>query len=257
MRIHNWRQVSAGVFHDFHTSWLAHIKEALNAGVLPEGFYALAEQQAGDFGPDVVALKWGFQDFGDALPFHSTSHDGSGDDRGLVALAEAPPAVQLTVEAAEETEYYLAKRRSVVIRHSSDDRVVAIVELVSPANKHTLDRVHEFCEKVVSALKGGVHVLIVDLLSNTKSTTDGIHGAIWEALLAGDYDVPDGSPLTLAAYCATRPIKAFVEPTAVGRELINMPLFLTQAHYVTVPLVATYEQAYAGVPQRWRGVIEL
>ena len=64
------------------------------------------------------------------------------------------------------------------------------------------------------------------------------------------------SPQTLASYCAKRPIKAFVEPTAVGRELIDMPLFLTPTHYVSVPLGATYQQAYAGVPERWRSVIE-
>lgn len=254
MRIHNWRLANAGIFHDFHTSWLAHIKETLNAGVLPSGFYALAEQQAGDYGPDVVALKWGFDDLHNSDPHQPGGSDDC--ETGLVALAEAPPAVQLAVEASEETEYYLARRRSVVIRHSSDDQVVAIIEIVSSANKHSTDRVQDFCEKVVTALKGGVHVMVLDLLSNTNAAPDGMHAAIWDALLAGYYTASTDMPLTLASYCAHRPIKAFVEPTAIGRDLIDMPLFLTPTHYVTVPLKATYEQAYAGVPQRWRRVIE-
>lgn len=222
MLIHDWRQVGAGTFHHFHNAWITHLCEALNAGRFPKDVYALGEQQTGD----------------------------------MVAVAEAPPKVQLAVEAGEETEYYFAKRRSVVIRHSSDDRVVAFIEIVSPANKHSPERVHEFCEKVVTALKEGVHVLVFDLLSNTKAAADGMHGAIWEELLAGDYTAPAESPLTLASYCAKRPVKAFVEPTAVGCELIDMPLFLTPTHYVSVPLGVTYQQAYAGVPQRWRSVIE-
>ena len=132
MRIHDWRRVSAGIFHDFHTTWLSHIKEALNAGVLPEGFYALAEQQTGDFSPDVVALHLGFQDLSGSPTYEPSTGFDEDKDGGMVALAEAPPRVQLAVEAGEETEYYFAKRRSVVIRHSSDDRVVAIIEIVSP-----------------------------------------------------------------------------------------------------------------------------
>lgn len=256
MKVHDWRRVGAGIFHDFHTTWLSHIKEALNAGILPEGFYALAEQQAGDFGPEVVALHLGFQDLSGSPPYEPADDGDTDQDGGMVAVAEAPPVVRLAVEAGEETEYYFAKRRSVVIRHSSDDRVVAIIEIVSPANKHTSERVHEFCEKVVTALKEGVHVLVIDLLSNTNAASDGMHGAIGDALLAGSYTPPDDSPLTLASYCAKRPIKAFVEPTAVGCELIDMPLFLLPTHYVSVPLVATHTQAYAGVPQRWRSVIE-
>lgn len=256
MKIHDWRRVSAGIFHDFHTTWLSHIKESLNAGILPEGFYALAEQQTGDFGPDVVALHLGFQDLSGSPPYEPSGDRDTDHDGGMVAVAEVPPVVRLAVEAGEETEYYFAKRRSVVIRHSSDDRVVAFIEIVSPANKHSTERVHEFCEKVVTALKEGVHVLVMDLLPNTKAASEGMHGAIWDELLAGNYTAPADSPQTLASYCAKRPIKAFVEPTAVDRELIDMPLFLTPTHYVSVPLRATYQQAYAGVPERWRSVIE-
>ena len=99
-------------------------------------------------------------------------------------------------------------------------------------------------------------MLVIDLLSNTKATPDGIHAAIWEALLAGNYSADMTTPLTLASYCAKRPVKAFLEPTAIGQDLIDMPLFMTPTHYVLVPLIKTYEQAYAGVPQRWRSVIE-
>jgi hypothetical protein len=35
-----------------------------------------------------------------------------------------------------------------------------------------------------------------------------------------------------------------------------MPLFLTEELYVNVPLEATYQAAYRGVPKRWRDVLE-
>jgi hypothetical protein len=48
---------------------------------------------------------------------------------------------------------------------------------------------------------------------------------------------------------------AYVEPTAVGLPLTEMPLFLTKTHYIRTPLEKTYMQAWAGVPERWRRVI--
>ena len=47
-----------------------------------------------------------------------------------------------------------------------------------------------------------------------------------------------------------------IPPTAVGRPLIEMPLFLTPDEYVNVPLEATYQGAYRGVPRRWRDVLD-
>jgi hypothetical protein len=35
-----------------------------------------------------------------------------------------------------------------------------------------------------------------------------------------------------------------------------MPLFLTLDHYVNIPLEATYQTAWHGVPKRWKRVIE-
>jgi hypothetical protein len=60
----------------------------------------------------------------------------------------------------------------------------------------------------------------------------------------------------LAAYSAGPCKRAYVEPTAVGRALIDMPLFLEPEIYVNVPLEATYQAAYRGVPRRWQRVLE-
>jgi hypothetical protein len=60
----------------------------------------------------------------------------------------------------------------------------------------------------------------------------------------------------LAAYSAGPVKQAYVEPTAVGRKLIDRPLFLEPDEYVDVPLEATYMAAYRGVPRRWKDVLE-
>ena len=45
MPIHDWQRVDAGVFHDFHIAWIASLSQALNQGILPADYYALAEQR--------------------------------------------------------------------------------------------------------------------------------------------------------------------------------------------------------------------
>jgi hypothetical protein len=47
MPVHDWTQVEAGIFHAFHVAWIGEIQKRLNAGMLPKGYYALAEQHAG------------------------------------------------------------------------------------------------------------------------------------------------------------------------------------------------------------------
>ncbi len=41
-RLH--RTFEAGIFHTFHTVWIAEIRNVVNGGLLPADFYALAEQ---------------------------------------------------------------------------------------------------------------------------------------------------------------------------------------------------------------------
>jgi hypothetical protein len=42
----------------------------------------------------------------------------------------------------------------------------------------------------------------------------------------------------------------------VGDVLPDMPLYLTPAFYVNVPLEMTYCTAYDAVPRRWRDVLD-
>jgi hypothetical protein len=219
--------------------------------LLPEGYYALAEQHAGRSIADVLTLRARLAPPGPAwLP----------PDTGGIALAEAPPRVQRkqTVERRTGEPAARVRRRSLGIRHVSGHRLVALIEIVSPANKDRTEHVEELADKAVAALEYGIHLLVVDLFPPTRHDPGGIHGAIVQSLeQSGEtYGLPAGRPLTLASYVAGPPVEIYLEHLAVGAILAEMPLFLRPDRYINVPLEPTYQAAYRGMPAFWRDVLE-
>jgi hypothetical protein len=244
MPIHDWSRVPVGTFHHFHQFWVAELCARLNEGVLPDDHYAMVEQAAGPVEPDVLTLQ--------------TNGNGTGGQggppQGAIALAVAQPRVRVT--ALAEKENYVRKQSTIAIRHASDDRIVALVEVVSYGNKSSRHAIRAFVEKAAEALCRGFHLLVLDLHRPTPRDPQGIHGAIWSEIEDDGYVAPPDKPLRLAAYAAGSPKQAFVEPVAVGDVLIDMPLFLDPEAYVYVPLEAAYQAAYRRVPLRWRRVLE-
>jgi hypothetical protein len=244
MPVHDWTRVHAGIFHDFHSAWVIHLKESLNGGVLPPDYYAIAEQRAGQVSPDELTLRSGDQDLA-----------SSRSKSPIAAVAEAPPKVSLMLrpQAREDA----LKRRTLTIRHTGDDRIIALVEIVSPANKDRRSSVEEFADKAISSLKQGYHLLVVDLLPPGRHDPQGMHGATWKKIDEDQpYQVAPEKPLTMASYAADLIPSAYVEPVALGAALPDMPLFLDPRWYVPTPLEKTYCEAFSGVPERWRSVIE-
>jgi hypothetical protein len=246
MPVHDWTRVEPGIFHAFHTAWIGEIQKVLNGGLLPSGFYALAEQHAGRFVADVLTLQAPVA-LAEALP----PLPGAGG----TAVAQAPPRVRLRQVIEPSAR---ALRRTLAVRHVSGHRLVALLEVVSPANKDRAGHLEEFAAKAASALHLGVHVLIADLFPPGPYDPQGIHGAIREELdPEGEaYELPAGEPLTFAGYLGGARVEAFVEHLAVGGRLPEMPLFLQPDLYVDVPLESTYSAAYPGMPGYWRQVLE-
>jgi hypothetical protein len=155
-----------------------------------------------------------------------------------------------------EPEPFTRRQRSVVVRHASDDRIIAVIEILSAGNKSSGKEFQAFVSKAVDFLDRGYHLLLIDLQPRTNRDPDGIYPAIWAEAGGTPQPIPADKPLTLAAYDAGPPIDAYVEPVAIGDALIDMPLFLAPGWYVSVPLEATYQAAYRGVPRRFRQVLE-
>src|SRR5436309_2308210 len=101
MPIHDWTRVRANRFHDFHQSWTLAIRNALNAGLLPDGFVALAEQITGGPEPDVVTLS---------LP----RVPGEGETGGRV-IADAAPKTRVRTQS--DAHAYARKANRVTVRH--------------------------------------------------------------------------------------------------------------------------------------------
>jgi hypothetical protein len=243
MPIHDWTRVEAGIFHHFHQAWISELAGTLNEGRLPPDFYALAEQFAGGKGPDVLTLQ------GPARGAAPETEPPSG-----IMLAEAPPQVQFHLKA--EGDWYVAKANSVVVRHVSGHRVVAVLEIVSSGNKNSRRDLQQFVTKAIDLLKVGVHLLIVDLYPPGPRDPAGIHKLIWDEFIDNDFELPQGKPLTLAAYASATYPEAFVQPVSVGSVLPDMPLFLSADVYVPVPLETTYQSAWQKMPAYWREVLE-
>lgn len=237
MPIHDWTRVYAGIFHDFHQTWCVRIRERLNAGLLPPDHYALVDQAAVGVEPDVITLQDRTDD----------SEPGGG-----VATLAAPK----TRFVAELGKFSPRRKNTVAVRHVSDDRVVAMVEVLSPGNKESNRAFRAFLDKTVDLLAKGVHLLLIDLHPPTPRDPRGIHSAISEEVAGVEFIPPEGEPLTTVAYEATVPPRAYIEPLRVGGALPDMPVFLRPGVHVLLPLEETYMSAYDSVPLRWRKVIE-
>jgi Protein of unknown function (DUF4058) len=245
--VHDWTLVEAGIFHSFHTTWIAEINTALNDGLLPKGYYSLAEQHAGEAIADVLTL---YESRPEPEPLPPPPATGG------TILADAPPRVQR--KQTLQRDSMLERRRSIAVRHVSNHRLVALLEIVSPANKDRAAHVADFVSKAVDALEIGVHLLLVDLFPPGKHDRSGLHGAIQERLTHRDepYDLPRDTPLTVASYVSQREVDVYLEHLAVGATLPEMPLFLRPDRYVSVPLESTCSAAFKGMPSIWRDVLE-
>lgn len=218
MPIHDWTSVDAGIFHDFDLSWIAEFQRALNSGLLPGGYDALAEQLTGKFGPDVPTLE-------------------------SRSIGRSPPSPN--PRAASPWPMLLPGD------HAPAGVGRAPVTCRPPSRPHEPDRQGPFAafiHKAEQALLSGIHLLIVDLFLPTRRDPDGIHRVIWGGEGEGDFALRDDKPLTCVSYLGDPEMQVFLEPVAVGDLLPEMPLFLPRQTYVAVPLEATYNAAWESVP---------
>ena len=111
MPVHDWTRVSDGTFHDFHYSWVLEIKRALKRGLLPKGYYVMAEQLGGDLGaPDVLTLQTA-----------CTPPESDDPLSGTATLTETPPIVRARTTISRDS--YMRVQRTLVILHTSNDRI--------------------------------------------------------------------------------------------------------------------------------------
>lgn len=241
MPIHDWTRVDAGLFHDFHQDWTIEVRRALNAGLLPPGYVALADQQTGGPIPDVLTLHRRPKDAGPRGP------------AGGLAVGTVPPRARFVV--AGENDTYARRANRIRIQHRPGE-VVAVIEIVSPGNKSSRNALRAFARKAGDLIWQGIHLLVVDLFPPSERDPQGIHKAIWDEITEQPFELPPDKPLTVAAYQAAGTKTAYVEPVAVGDELPSLPIFLTEDEYVPAPLEETYRASWAVFPADFKEMLE-
>jgi hypothetical protein len=238
MPTHDWTRVRPNRFHDFHQGWTIAIRNALNSGRLPPGYFAMVEQKADGAEPDVITLE--------------LNPPTSPAEVELAVDLHPPQARFVTLS---EAVGYARKANRITIRYPDGD-VVAVVEIVSPGNKDSRHALRAFARKAVAFLQAGVNLLIVDLFPLGRRDAQGIHKVIWDRLPDEPFTLSRDKPLTLAAYAAGTETVAYIEPVAVGDPLPDMPIFLTADRHVHCPLEATYQTAWEQFPAPLRGPLE-
>lgn len=236
--MHDWTRVGANRYHNFHHVWTTTILNALNAGVLPPPFIALAEQTTGGPRPDVVTLEAPRRT--DADPF-------------APGPVMAPPKTRVVTRTKKYN--YSLKTNRVSIQHP-DGRVVAVIELVSPGNKDSRHAIRNFARKAARLLRAGIHLLIADPFPPGPRDPAGIHKVIWDEIESEPFALPPDKPLTLVSYEAGETITAYIEHYAVGDPLPDMPIYLADEYYVMCPLEQTYLEAWAVFPAVLKGPLE-
>lgn len=241
MPIHDWTRVERASFHDFHQSWMIFMKQALNGGLLPEGYFAHAERHMGRFESDLLTLS-SPTPTAPRLNGHADSYSPTGG----VAVATKPPKATKQLMAGP------SRRATVAVRVVGTNRLVALVEIASASNKDRADSVNAYVKKAFTALHHRVNVVHLDLLPPTKFTPDGLGGAIWTALEGDDYPFSRESPLAADSFQAGDVFDLYANPLAVGDELPDVPLFLDEDRYIELPLAPTYQSAFQSIAPKDR-----
>lgn len=243
MGVHDWSRVADREYHDFHNRWVARITEFLNLGRMPAGYYARCEQKYGTPIADVLTLFSPEPRNGEANGHFAPSSGNVG-----VALAVAPPRLK-SVQFEPPPGY---RNRAVVIRQESNERPVAILEVVSRSNKDGPAKRDDFVEKVRITLDAGIHVVLLDLLPPNEHTPGGLHAAISAEMscLVEPFEPswqPADRPVALLSYLAQRPAaRAYFDFLQVGDPFPDLPLFLNAERYINLPLTETYDETFRG-----------
>ena len=222
MPVHDWTQVDAGLFHDFHQGWTIALRNALNSGGLPPDLFSHARRSEYlhvlPSVPDVLTLQ--------------LSHAAAAPEpRGPLAYPWLPNHQQVGAAVKRtEANAYAKKANRITVRHRHGD-VVAAIEIVSPGNKAGWAEFRAFVQKSANLIAQGVHLLVIDLFPPGPRDPRGIGNAIWDEFNDQGVEMPSGKPRTLASFDAGSQT-AYMEYVVVGDVLPAMPLFLKPDFYV-------------------------
>ncbi len=167
---------------------------------------------------------------------------GASNGGGVATAVWAPPRPTLAVATDPPAPDTYEVR---VYDERSGQRLVAAIEIVSPANKDRPERRHAFLAKCAAMLQQGVCVAIVDIVT---SRCANLYRELMEFLGQPDPSFPEEEPSLYAASIRWSDrndrwrLEAWAYPLAPGDTLPTLPLWLAEDLAVPVELEATYEE---------------
>lgn len=220
----------------FHGQWPANIVQQLRKQ-LPPGFVAEPRVRLGNLMEiDIGALER------DGSTGHAASQ--ANGTNGAVATAAWPAsglAVAVETDPPDEYEYEVRIYDAQRMR-----RLVAAIELVSPANQDRPQTRESFVAKCAALLRNGVAVSVIDLVTVSHFN---LYAQLMTVIGHPDRTMSVDEPAIYAASCrwptigARARLEAWSQALVVGQPLPTLPLWLDLDVVVPLDLDASYERA--------------
>ena len=218
----------------FHGGWPMRIVEEL-APRLPDRFVAEPRVHLGNYCEiDVSTFEQSDEP--------GTSVNAAGESNGSMATAaQALPAPTLTVDAEFPEQYAY---EVLIFDVERQRRLVAAVEIVSPANKDRPESRQLFVAKCFNLLRQDVCVSMIDLVTLRQFN---LYIELLALLNRSDPTFSPPPPI-YAVTCRKRSIarqtklEAWSRPLAIGQPLPSLPVWLSETQTVSLDLEASYQE---------------
>lgn len=216
----------------FHGGWPMRIVEDL-APRLPEGYAAEPRVHLGSFYEIDVSA---FEHDQERAPMDSAPIAGGSAATSVAAY----PTPTLTVEVDFPEQYAY---EVLVFDVQRGRRLVAAVEIVSPANKDRPESRQLFVAKCCNLLRQDVCVSIIDLVTIRRFN---LYAELLALLERSDPALDQATPI-YAVTCRkgegrSTKLDTWLRPLAVGQPLPSLPLWLSGTESISLDLEASYEE---------------
>jgi hypothetical protein len=215
----------------FHGAWAEAMAQHLNQYLLPEHFVAEAR------------VKLGGQVEIDVGTFAEQQTSSTSTSGGVAVWAPPQPAATALLDFQTPDIFEVQ-----VLEEEGGPRLVAAIELVSPANKDRPSHRRMFAVKCASYLQSGVSVMVVDVVTERSGN---LHAELLELLQMQLSTAGQGSHDLYATAYHTVPssdgltLETWAEALRLHEGLPTLPLWIMPELALPMDLENTYQAACA------------
>ncbi len=219
----------------FHGGWPMIIVQALSRRLPPRYVAAPRVHSGASVEIDVATYE---KDEGDSPS--EAPDDRNGGAVATAVWAPALPALAVATDLPASDEYEVR-----VYDTRRGRRLVAAVEIVSPANKDRSEHRRAFVAKCAALLQERVSVTILDLVTTRNFN---LYGELLELVGRADPSLAPEPPPLYAVACRTTKqgdawlLEAWPHALTLGQPLPTLPLWLADNFAVPLELEASYEE---------------